>query len=142
MTKEHNSHRSLKDLWKSWKSVSPLDITPKPMDKLNGLIRKLADSCGHFVLTIKRIDLISFPGQNMDETHRHLATLLTLFQCIFGCQLPLCPWNAVDEWFKQGEEGWETTHQCLEQVAQNNKEFANRFLNISLEIVSGSPAGI
>lgn len=54
---------------------------------------------------------------------RHCATKLTPFQCVLGYKPPLFLWNsnptelpAVDEWFKQSEQVWESTHQHLEQV--------------------------
>lgn len=44
----------------------------------------------------------------------------------------------MNEWLKQGEV-WETTHQCLEQVAQSNKEFANKYW---VNIFEYQPGGV
>lgn len=50
---------------------------------------------------------------------RHSATHLTPFQCMFGYQHPLLPWDmnkwiAVDNWFWRSEQVWESIHQQFE----------------------------
>lgn len=57
--------------------------------------------------------------------HRtHYDTYLTPFQYVLGYKSTDSP--AVDNWFQSSEQVWESTHQCLEQVAQSNKESADR----------------
>ena len=64
---------------------------------------------------------------------RHSSTGLTPFQCVFGYQPPLCPWDpskteapAVDEWFRRAEEVWNSAHVRLQRAIRRQKEQADR----------------
>lgn len=53
----------------------------------------------------------------------HMATQLTLFQCILGYQSPLFPWNSIPT---EKEQVWGQAHWQLELVAHHSKQFADR----------------
>ncbi|KAJ7991165.1 hypothetical protein DPEC_G00294420 [Dallia pectoralis] len=63
----------------------------------------------------------------------HSSLRLTPFQCVFGYQPPLFPWDtepgmvpSVDEWYRQSAKVWETAHRHLQQASHHQKEFADR----------------
>uniref|UniRef100_A0A6Q2Y968 Gypsy retrotransposon integrase-like protein 1 n=1 Tax=Esox lucius TaxID=8010 RepID=A0A6Q2Y968_ESOLU len=63
----------------------------------------------------------------------HSSLRLTPFQCVFGYQPPLFPWDtepgpvpAVDEWFRRSARVWETAHRHLQQASSAQKTYADR----------------
>ncbi len=84
--------------------------------------------------------LRSFCYQNQHGWNRFLpwaeyaqnSTGLTPFQCVFGYQPPLFPWDgeplevpAVDFWFKESKRVWDSAHVQLQQAVQRHKTHAD-----------------
>ncbi len=89
--------------------------------------------------------LLSFCYQNQHGWNRFLpwaeyaqnslrqhSTGLTPFQCVFGYQPPLFPWDgeplevpALDFWFKESKRVWDSAHVQLQQAVRRHKTHAD-----------------
>lgn len=70
--------------------------------------------------------------ENSHNSLCHSTTRFTPFLCVLGYQ-PLFPWNAdhtkspaVDEWFQQSEQVWETNKQFADQHREETPQFNPR----------------
>lgn len=103
-----------------------------------GQVEQAYQEVSHFLCTSCTVSpedwsqFIPWAKYSQNSLH-HLATNLTLFQCVLGYQPPLFPWNTnptdsptIHRWFRRSEQFWESTHQCLEQAIRTYKDKARR----------------